>query len=453
MQTKIILPDSSIPSTWYNALADLKNPPAPVIHPGTGKPVGPGDLLPLFPMGLIEQEVSAQRFVPIPDEVRKRYAMWRPTPLYRAFRLEEAIGTRSRIYYKYEGGNASGSHKLNTSIPQAYYNMKFGRKRIATETGAGQWGSAMAIAGSFFGLEVKVYMVKVSYRQKPYRRMLMEVFGSKVVPSPSTDTACGRAILAASPDSPGSLGIAISEAVEDAAGREDTSYALGSVLNHVLLHQTVIGQEAKEQMAIAGDYPDVVIGCHGGGSNFGGIALPFLQDKMAGGKRNPRLVAAEPASCPTLTKGVYAFDFGDTGKLTPIVKMFTLGHDFVPEGIHAGGLRYHGASPLVSRLLSEGLIEAQAYAQLKVFSSSITFAKAEGMLPAPESAHAVHAAIAEAKNADAEGVEKVILFNLSGHGFFDMSAYDDFLAGKLADHEHSEEKVREALLGLPKVDA
>jgi tryptophan synthase beta chain len=451
MQNKIILPDSSIPSTWYNALADLKNPPAPVIHPGTGKPVGPGDLLPLFPMGLIEQEVSSQRFVPIPDEVRKRYAMWRPTPLYRAFRLEEAIGTRSRIYYKYEGGNASGSHKLNTSIPQAYYNREFGRKRIATETGAGQWGSAMAIAGSFFGLEVKVYMVNVSYRQKPYRRMLMEVFGASVVPSPSTDTACGRSILAASPDSPGSLGIAISEAVEDAAGREDTSYALGSVLNHVLLHQTVIGQEAKEQMSIAGDYPDVVIGCHGGGSNFGGIALPFLQDKMAGRKRNPRLVAAEPASCPTLTKGVYAFDFGDTGKLTPIVKMFTLGHDFVPEGIHAGGLRYHGASPLISQLLSEGLIEAQAYAQLKVFSSSITFARAEGMLPAPESAHAVHAAIAEAKNADAEGVEKVILFNLSGHGFFDMAAYDDFLAGKLADHEHSEDKVREALEKLPKV--
>jgi tryptophan synthase beta chain len=453
MQNKIILADSSIPSTWYNALADLKNPPAPVIHPGTGKPVGPGDLLPLFPMGLIEQEVSAQRFVPIPDEIRKRYAMWRPTPLYRAFRLEESIGTRSRIYYKYEGGNASGSHKLNTSIPQAYYNREFGRKRIATETGAGQWGSAMAIAGSFFGIEVKVYMVKVSYRQKPYRRMLMEVFGATVVPSPSVDTACGRAILAESLDSPGSLGIAISEAVEDAAGREDTSYALGSVLNHVLLHQTVIGQEAKEQMAIAGDYPDVIIGCHGGGSNFSGIALPFLPDKLGAGTKNPRLVAVEPSSCPTLTKGVYAFDFGDTGKLTPIVKMYTLGHDFVPEGIHAGGLRYHGASPLVSRLLSEGLIEARAYPQLSVFSSAVTFAKSEGMLPAPESAHAVHGAIMEAKNADAEGVEKVILFNLSGHGFFDMAAYDDFLAGKLADHEHSEDKVREALLRLPKVDA
>jgi tryptophan synthase beta chain len=451
MQNKITLPDSSIPSTWYNALADLKNPPAPVIHPGTGKPVGPGDLLPLFPMGLIEQEVSSQRFIPIPQEVRERYAMWRPTPLFRAFRLEKAIGTRSKIYYKNEGVSAGGSHKLNTSIPQAFYNKQFGRKRIATETGAGQWGSAMAIAGSFFGIEVKVYMVKVSYVQKPYRRMLMEVFGAKVVPSPSKDTASGKAILAGNPDSPGSLGIAISEAVEDAAGREDTSYALGSVLNHVLLHQTVIGLEAKEQMAIAGDYPDVVIGCHGGGSNFSGIALPFLQDKLGGGKRNPRLVAAEPASCPTLTKGVYAFDFGDTAKLTPIVKMYTLGHDFIPEGIHAGGLRYHGAAPLVSQLLSEGLIEAQAYAQLQVFSSSITFAKAEGVLPAPESGHAIHAAIAEAKKADAEGAERVILFNLSGHGFFDLAAYDDFLTGKLADHEHSEEKVREALANLPKV--
>jgi len=451
MQNKITLPDSSIPSTWYNALADLKNPPAPVIHPGTGKPVGPGDLLPLFPMGLIEQEVSSQRFIPIPQEVRERYAMWRPTPLFRAFRLEKAIGTRSKIYYKNEGVSAGGSHKLNTSIPQAFYNKQFGRKRIATETGAGQWGSAMAIAGSFFGIEVKVYMVKVSYVQKPYRRMLMEVFGAKVVPSPSRDTASGRSILAGNPDSPGSLGIAISEAVEDAAGREDTSYALGSVLNHVLLHQTVIGLEAKEQMAIAGDYPDVVIGCHGGGSNFSGIALPFLQDKLSGGKRNLRLVAAEPTSCPTLTKGVYAFDFGDTAKLTPIVKMYTLGHDFIPEGIHAGGLRYHGAAPLVSQLLSEGLVEAQAYAQLQVFSSSITFAKAEGVLPAPESGHAIHAAIAEAKKADAEGVERVILFNLSGHGFFDLAAYDDFLTGKLADHEHSEEKVREALGNLPKV--
>jgi tryptophan synthase beta chain len=451
MPSKITLPDSSIPSAWYNALADLGNPPSPVVHPGTGNPVGPGDLLPLFPMGLIEQEVSAQRFVPIPEEVRQRYAMWRPTPLFRASRLEEAIGTRSRIYYKYEGGNASGSHKLNTSVPQAFFNKAFGRKRIATETGAGQWGSAMAIAGSFFGIEVKVYMVKVSYRQKPYRRMLMETYGAGVVPSPSEDTASGRAILKGNPDSPGSLGIAISEAVEDAAQREDTSYALGSVLNHVLLHQTVIGLEAKEQMAVAGEYPDIVIGCHGGGSNFGGIALPFLPDKLAGGASNPRLVAVEPSSCPTLTKGVYAYDFGDTAKLTPIAKMYTLGHDFVPEGIHAGGLRYHGASPLVSQLLGEGLVEAQAYPQLGVFASSVAFARVEGMLPAPESAHAVHAAIVEAKKADAEGKEKVILFNLSGHGFFDMAAYDDFIAGRLADHEHSEEKVREALRGLPKV--
>jgi tryptophan synthase beta chain len=451
MRNKITLPDSSIPSVWYNALADLPNPPSPVINPGTGRPVGPEDLLPLFPMGLIEQEVSAQRLVPIPQEVRERYAMWRPTPLFRASRLERLIGTRSRIYYKYEGGNASGSHKLNTSVPQAFYNKAFGRKRIATETGAGQWGSAMAIAGAFFGIEVKVYMVKVSYRQKPYRRMLMETYGASVVPSPSEDTASGRSILEKNPKSPGSLGIAISEAVEDAAGREDTSYALGSVLNHVLLHQTVIGQEAREQMKIAGDYPDVVIGCHGGGSNFGGMALPFLPDKLERGGKGPRLVAVEPASCPTLTKGVYAYDFGDTAKLTPIVKMYTLGHDFVPEGIHAGGLRYHGASPLVSQLLGEKLIEAQAYPQLAVFSSAIAFARAEGLLPAPESAHAIHAAMAEAKKADAEGKERVILFNLSGHGAFDMAAYDDFLTGKLADHEHSEAKVREALKSLPKV--
>src|SRR5512143_2379582 len=331
MRVKFLLKDSEIPKTWYNVMADMPNPPAAVLHPGTGDPVGPGDLAPLFPLALIEQEVSSQREIPIPEAVRDIYTLWRPTPMFRALRLEEALGTKSKIYYKYEGVSPAGSHKPNTSIPQAYYNKMSGRKRIATETGAGQWGSAMAIAGSFFGLEVKVYMVNVSYRQKPYRRMLMEVYGAKVVPSPSEDTGSGRAILSVSPESPGSLGIAISEAVEDAAGREDTSYALGSVLNHVLLHQTVIGLEAKEQMAAAGDYPDVVIGCHGGGSNFGGLALPFLQEKLAGGARSPRLVAAEPASCPTLTKGVYAFDFGDTAKLTPIVKMFTLGHDFVPE--------------------------------------------------------------------------------------------------------------------------
>ena len=452
METKIVLKDSEIPKTWYNIMADMQNPPAAVLHPGTGKPITPDDLAPLFPMALIEQEVSTQRFIPIPEEVRKIYALWRPSPMYRAKRLEKAIGTRSRIYYKHEGVSPAGSHKPNTSIPQAYYNKMAGRKRIATETGAGQWGSALALGASFFGLESKVYMVKVSYYQKPYRRMLMEVFGAKVVPSPSEDTQCGRQILATDPDSPGSLGIAISEAVEDAATREDTSYSLGSVLNHVCLHQTVVGQECMEQMKIANDYPDVVIGCCGGGSNMAGISFPFLRDKIAGSK-NPRVIAVEPASCPTLTKGVYAYDFGDTARLTPLVKMYTLGHDFIPAGIHAGGLRYHGDSPLVSQLCHEGLIEAQAYHQLVVFKSALTFAQAEGILPAPESSHAIHSAIVEAKRADEEGKEKAILFNLSGHGFFDLSAYDDFLSGKLVDHEHPESKIREALSHLPKAGA
>ena len=452
METKIVLKDSEIPKTWYNIMADMPNPPAAVLHPGTGKPVTPDDLLPLFPMPLIEQEVSTQRFVPIPEEIRKIYALWRPTPMYRAARLEKAIGTKSRIYYKYEGTSPAGSHKPNTSIPQAYYNNMAGRKRIATETGAGQWGSALALGACFFGLEAKVYMVKVSYHQKPYRRMLMESYGASVVPSPSEDTQSGRQILAAEPDSPGSLGIAISEAVEDAATREDTSYSLGSVLNHVLLHQTVIGLECIEQMKIANDYPDIVIGCCGGGSNMAGIGFPFLRDKIAGTK-NPRVIAVEPASCPTLTKGVYAYDFGDTAKLTPLVKMYTLGHDFVPAGIHAGGLRYHGDSPLVSQLCHEGLIEAQAYPQTVVFQSALTFARSEGILPAPESSHAIHSALVEAKRADEEGISKTILFNLSGHGFFDLAAYDDFLNGRLVDHEHPESKIREALKNLPKVEA
>jgi tryptophan synthase beta chain len=450
METKFILKDSEIPKTWYNVMADMPNPPAAVLHPGTGKPIGPADLAPLFPMALIEQEVTAQRFIPIPDEVRRIYALWRPTPMVRATRLEAAIGTRSKIYYKYEGVSPAGSHKPNTSIPQAYYNKMAGRKRIATETGAGQWGSALALGACFFGLEAKVYMVSVSYRQKPYRRMLMEAYGASVVPSPSPDTECGRRILAETPDSPGSLGIAISEAVEDAATREDTSYALGSVLNHVLLHQTVIGQESVEQMKLAGDYPDVVIGCCGGGSNLAGIGFPFLRDKIAGSK-NPRIVAVEPASCPTLTKGVYAYDFGDTAQLTPLVKMYTLGHDFVPPGIHAGGLRYHGDSPLVSQLCHEGLIEAQAYHQTAIFDSALTFTRSEGLLPAPESAHAIHAAIVEAKKADAEGKTRTILFNLSGHGFFDLAAYDDYKAGRLSDYEHPDSTIREALARLPKV--
>jgi tryptophan synthase beta chain len=452
MQVKILLKDSDIPKSWYNVMADMPNPPAAVLHPGTGKPVGPDDLSPLFPMTLIEQEVSTQREIPIPDEVRKIYALWRPTPMFRAHRLEEAIGTKSKIYYKYEGGSPAGSHKPNTSIPQAYYNKMAGRKRIATETGAGQWGSAMALGGSFFGLEVKVYMVRVSYDQKPYRRMYMETYGAKVVASPSSDTGSGRAILAADPGSPGSLGIAISEAVEDAATRPDTSYALGSVLNHVCLHQTVIGLEAQEQMKAAGEYPDVVIACCGGGSNLAGIGFPFLRDKFSG-RKNPRVVAVEPASCPTLTKGVYAYDFGDTAKLTPLMKMYTLGHDFVPAGIHAGGLRYHGDSALVSQLFHEKLLEAQAYGQISVFRSALIFARTEGILPAPESSHAIHSAIVEAKRADEEGKRKTILFNLSGHGFFDLSAYDDFLNGRLVDHAHPEEKIAEALTRLPKVEA
>jgi tryptophan synthase beta chain len=451
MKVKFLLKDSEIPKTWYNVIADMPNRPAAVLHPGTGKPVSPGDLAPLFPMPLIEQEVSSQREIPIPEAVREIYTLWRPTPMFRALRLEEAVGTKSKIYYKYEGVSPAGSHKPNTSIPQAYYNKMAGRKRIATETGAGQWGSAMALAGSFFGLEVKVYMVKVSYNQKPYRRMLMETWGAKVVSSPSRDTNSGRALLAADPDSPGSLGIAISEAVEDAATRDDTSYALGSVLNHVCLHQTVIGLEAKEQMKLAGDYPDVVIGCCGGGSNLAGIGFPFLRDKIAG-KKGPRIVAVEPSSCPTLTKGIYAYDYGDTAKLTPMIKMYTLGHDFVPDGIHAGGLRYHGDSALVSQLHHEGLIEAQAYGQIAVFESAMTFARSEGILPAPESSHAIHSAILEAKRADEEGKRKTILFNLSGHGFFDLTAYDDYLNGRLRDLEYPTEKVAEALHRLPKVE-
>jgi tryptophan synthase beta chain len=452
MDVKILLKESDIPKTWYNIMADMKNPPAAVIHPGTGKPIGPDDLSALFPMPLIEQEVSGQREIPIPEEIRRIYALWRPTPMFRAFRLEAAIGTKSKIYYKYEGVSPAGSHKPNTAIPQAYYNKMVGRKRIATETGAGQWGSAMALGGSFFGLEVKVYMVKVSYNQKPYRRMYMETYGAKVVASPSTDTNAGRGILAEAPDSPGSLGIAISEAVEDAATRQDTSYSLGSVLNHVCLHQTVVGLEAREQMKLAGDYPDVVIACCGGGSNLAGIGFPFLRDKIAG-SRNPRVIAVEPASCPTLTKGVYAYDFGDTAKLTPLMKMYTLGHDFVPAGIHAGGLRYHGDSALVSQLYHEKLMEAQAYGQTAVFRSAVTFARSEGLLPAPESSHAIHSAIVEAKRADEEGKQKTILFNLSGHGYFDLTAYDDFLGGKLFDHEHPAEKISEALNRLPKVEA
>jgi tryptophan synthase beta chain len=449
MQTKILLPENQIPTHWYNVIADLPAPPAPVLHPGTLKPVTPPDLMPLFPVGLLEQEMSGERWIKIPDEVREVLAQWRPSPLYRAHRLEKALGTPAKIYYKYEGGSPAGSHKLNTAIPQAFYNKREGIKRIATETGAGQWGSAMSYACQMFGLECTVYMVKVSFQQKPYRKSMMQLWGANVIASPSNLTNAGRAALAADPNNLGSLGLAISEAVEDAATHDDTHYALGSVLNHVCLHQTVIGLEAKEQLRIAGDYPDVVIGCHGGGSNFAGIGFPFVADKAAG--KSVRILAVEPTSCPTLTKGIYAFDFGDTAKMAPVAKMYTLGHDFMPPGIHAGGLRYHGASPLVSQLLNSGIIEAKAVPQLACFEAAIQFSRTEGIIPAPESSHAIRAAIDEALLAKKEGKERTILFNLSGHGHVDMQAYDDYFAGKLTDYEYPAEKVKESLSHLPKV--
>jgi tryptophan synthase beta chain len=450
-QTKFLLPESELPRSWYNILADAPSPPLPPLHPGTGNPIGPDDLAPLFPLELIMQEVSADREIPIPEEVLAVLAMWRPTPLHRAHRLERAIGTRSRLYFKNESVSPAGSHKPNTAVPQAYYNARAGRTRIATETGAGQWGSSMALACSVFGLECKVYMVRVSYDQKPYRRVMMETWGASVVPSPSPDTNCGRALLEQHPDSPGSLGIAISEAVEDAATHDDTSYALGSVLNHVLLHQTVIGQEAQRQLALAGETGvDVVVGCVGGGSNFAGLALPFIGEKIAGA--DIEVIACEPASCPTLTRGPFAYDFGDTAQLTPLVAMHTLGHDFVPPAIHAGGLRYHGVAPIISQLLRDDLLRAEAYRQRDVFAAAVEFARAEGIVPAPETAHAVRGAIEAARRADEEGVEKVILFNLSGHGHFDMAAYDAFLHDRLEDHELPEDEIARALKaieGLP----
>jgi tryptophan synthase beta chain len=447
--TKFVLPESQIPTHWYNIIADLPAPPAPVLHPATKKPVTPADMLPLFPPGLLEQEMSAERWIPIPDPVRELYRLWRPSPLYRARRLEQLLGTPAHIYYKYEGVSPAGSHKPNTAVPQAYFNKLAGTKRIAAETGAGQWGSAMALACQLFGLQCTVYMVRVSFDQKPYRKSMMQLWGAEVLPSPSDKTNAGRGVLARDPQSPGSLGIAISEAVEDAATREDTRYALGSVLNHVLLHQTVIGLEAKEQLKLAGDYPDVVIGCHGGGSNFSGVAFPFLADKAAGKK--VRVVAVEPTSCPTLTKGVYAFDYGDTAQMAPIAKMYTLGHDFVPPGIHAGGLRYHGAAPLVSQLLHHQLIEAKAVGQLTCFEAAVQFARSEGIIPAPETSHAIRVAVDEALQAKAEGKQRTILFNLSGHGHVDMGAYDAYFAGKLEDFDYPAEKVKESLKRLPAV--
>ncbi|GEJ56800.1 TrpB-like pyridoxal phosphate-dependent enzyme [Anaeromyxobacter diazotrophicus] len=449
MDTKVLLGEKQIPTHWYNVIPDLPGPLAPVLHPGTLKPLTPQDLAPLFPAPLVEQEMSTERWIPIPEPVREIYRLWRPTPLYRARRLEQALGTPARIYYKYEGVSPAGSHKPNSAVPQAYYNKLAGIRRLATETGAGQWGSSLALACQMFGLACTVYMVKVSYQQKPYRKSMMQLWGAQVFASPSAETEAGRAALAADPGNPGSLGLAISEAVEDALAHEDTHYALGSVLNHVLLHQTVVGLEAKEQLRAAGDYPDVVLACHGGGSNFGGLALPFVADRAAG--RQVRLVACEPSSCPTLTKGVYAFDYGDTARMAPIVKMYTLGHDFMPPGIHAGGLRYHGASPLVSQLLAAGQLEARAFPQRPCFEAAVTFARTEGIVPAPESSHAIRGAIEEAERAREEGRERVILFGLSGHGQLDMAAYDAYLSGRLDDFHYPEEKLRASLERLPKI--
>ena len=448
--TKFVLDEERIPHAWYNIVADLPAPPPPPLHPGTAQPLGPDDLAPFFPMALIAQEVSTEREIEIPEPVRDAYRLFRPSPLFRARRLEKALDTPAHIYYKYEGLSPAGSHKPNTAIPQAFYNAEAGVKRLATETGAGQWGTALAIAGALFGLEVKVYMVRASYDQKPYRRMLMETYGASVVPSPSPTTNYGRAVLAATPDSPGSLGMAISEAVEDAATRDDTKYALGSVLNHVLLHQTVIGQEAILQMEMAGEEPDVVIGCVGGGSNFAGMAFPWLGRKLRGNGAY-RFVAVEPEAAPSLTKGVYTYDFGDTARLMPMAKMYTLGHDFIPEPIHAGGLRYHGMAPLVSLAKDLGLIEARAVHQNPTFEAGVLFARTEAILPAPESNHAIRVAIDEALEAREEGTPRVILFNLSGHGHFDLSSYDRYLAGELQDYEYPAERVKTALAALPVV--
>jgi tryptophan synthase beta chain len=449
-RTKFLLDEEQIPRSWYNIAADLPVAPSPYLHPATLGPIGPDDLAPLFPMALIGQEVSAEREIEIPKPVRDAYRLYRPSPLYRAHRLEKALDTPAHIYYKYEGVSPAGSHKPNTALAQAFYNKDQGVKRLATETGAGQWGSALAFAGAVFGLEVKVYMVRASYDQKPYRRMLMETYGAEVVPSPSTTTNYGRSVLAATPDSPGSLGIAISEAVEDAATRDDTKYSLGSVLNHVLLHQTVIGQEAILQMEMAGEDPDMVIGCTGGGSNFAGLAFPFLGLNFREGKAY-RIIAVEPEAAPSLTRGVYAYDFGDTARMAPVAKMYTLGHDFIPEPIHAGGLRYHGMSPLVSLLKEHGYIEARSVHQRATFAAGVQFARAEGILPAPEPTHAIRVAIDEALAARAAGESKVILFNLCGHGHFDLSAYERYLSGSLEDYEYPAEKVKEALAALPRV--
>ncbi len=446
--TKYLLTEKDLPETWYNLVPDLPFGLEPPLNPATREPVGPEAFAPIFPEEIIRQEVTAEPTVPIPEEVREIYSLWRPTPLFRARRLERHLGTPAHIYYKYEGVSPAGSHKPNTAVPQAYYNREEGVRRLTTETGAGQWGSSLAFACGFMGLDCTVYMVRVSYDQKPYRRIMMQTYGAEVHASPTDLTHAGRDILAGHPDSPGSLGIAISEAIEDAAGNEDAKYSLGSVLNHVLLHQTVIGQEALKQMEMAGEYPDIVVGCAGGGSNFGGIAFPFIRENVKGGK-DTRVIAVEPASCPTFTKGRYTYDFGDTAGTTPMMKMYTLGHSFVPPGIHAGGLRYHGESPILSALVHEGLVEARAYAQNPTFEAGVLFAQTEGIVPAPEVTHAIKATVDLALEAKEAGEEKVILFNLCGHGHFDLAAYERYLAGSLVDTEHSEEDLEMALAGIP----
>ncbi|MFH0825841.1 MAG: TrpB-like pyridoxal phosphate-dependent enzyme [Pseudomonadota bacterium] len=451
MAVKIFLNEDEMPRQWYNIAADMPTPMQPPLHPGTKQPVGPEDLAPVFPMNLIEQEVSQERWIDIPDEVLDKYTIWRPSPLYRAVQLEKLLDCPVKIYYKNEGVSPAGSHKPNTAIPQVYYNKVFGIKRISTETGAGQWGSALAFACSQFGLEAKVYMVRVSYEQKPYRRLMMNTWGATCIPSPSTETQAGRSILEKNPNSPGSLGIAISEAVEDAVtseiqGRPNTRYALGSVLNHVMLHQTIIGLEAQKQLAKVGDYSDVVIGCAGGGSNFAGISFPFLRDKIAG--KQIRIVAVEPTSCPTMTRGPFAYDFGDTVQMTPLLPMHTLGHDFIPEPIHAGGLRYHGMAPLVSQLIMDNLIEPLAVPQLETFEAGIAWARSEGFISAPETCHALAATIREAKRAKEEGKEKTILVNWSGHGLVDLGAYDAYFQGKLFDYDLPQEEIERALRAI-----
>ncbi|NLI83024.1 MAG: TrpB-like pyridoxal phosphate-dependent enzyme [Deltaproteobacteria bacterium] len=450
-QIKVNLDEKEMPRQWYNVLADLPTPMKPPLHPGTGKPVGPEDLAPVFPMNLIEQEMSPDRWIDIPEPVLEKYCLWRPTPLFRAKGFEKLLGAPVKIFYKHEGLSPAGSHKPNTAVAQAYFNKAFGIKRLSTETGAGQWGSALSMACRMFDLQCRVFMVRVSYDQKPYRRMMMNTWGAECIPSPSNLTRAGRKILAETPDSPGSLGIAISEAIEDAVGDPDARYSLGSVLNHVLLHQTIIGLEAHKQLEKMGIYPDVVLGCAGGGSNFAGISLPFVRDKIHG--REVSIVAAEPSSCPTITRGPFAYDFGDTAQTTPLLAMHTLGHDFVPAPIHAGGLRYHGMAPIVSHLVESKLIEARAFDQIETFTAGIDWARTEGWIPAPETNHVIAAVVDEAKRAREEGKEKVILFNWSGHGLVDLAAYDAFLSGKLTPYELPDEEIQRALkaiAGFPK---